>query len=364
MRPTFAALLALASALPCLSAAEGDDEGESASTTSQTTTTTETVEDGHTLRDGLWWRAGKAYSRARYYQPGYWQGCYYYQPYYYYNYTPAAVVNKTVNNSQVTYNKDWRVTALEVAKLKLDQAYYAATVNALGLISPNGYNYNYGNSYQLGSYGANGNTVYGYSYESAAKLYGETDLNALYQAAARLTQNAQTLAGQANSDFSNLTQQAGSDMAKVAAILAAGEAAQRAASAIKAPNTATVTTRQQFTFEVGPDGQIMPVNPNQAQGQTDPGAYQNGGAGNGHAASSLVAWQANATQRCITCHAPGKNPKGGFDVTQYPRMTPEQKQKVWARLTTTDPTKSMPRLPDGGPGPRLTAAELKLWLSN
>jgi hypothetical protein len=45
-------------------------------------------------------------------------------------------------------------------------------------------------------------------------------------------------------------------------------------------------------------------------------------------------------------------------------MSQEQKQRVWARLTTDDEKVRMPRNQDGSAGAKLTNDELRLWFLN
>ena len=63
-----------------------------------------------------------------------------------------------------------------------------------------------------------GTTVYGYS--TVAESYGNVDLGLLYNQAARLTDQAQQLAGQAATDFQSLVQAEGQNRAEVAKIIA------------------------------------------------------------------------------------------------------------------------------------------------
>ncbi len=79
-----------------------------------------------------------------------------------------------------------------------------------------------------------GTTVYGYS--TVAEAYGNVDLGLLYNQAARLTDQAQQLAGQAAADFQTLVQTEGQNRAEVAKIIAQGQAAREALSAAKGPS--------------------------------------------------------------------------------------------------------------------------------
>lgn len=339
------------------------------------------TEDNYTYKDGLFYRGDVAYSRERVswteqvpYYNGY--GGYSYTPktYYRWRYVRVQYPTPTVP----TYSKDWQGKLLDIAanrdkvegKLRessLDHQAYLSAVQALGLQGNfhwNGYgnapvnpNYSPGvpSNPALGSYGAQGNTLYGYSYSSVKDLYGDTNLGVLYQQAARLTQNAQTLAGQAHGDFSDLVGREGSNRARVAEILAKSQAAAAALTAAN-PQPSTHTESRVFSFRAvqgdGGDLQLVPVDPGQAP-QGVPGAMPRAEGGNGADFAALL------QSRCAECHA-GNTVKGGFDIRSYATLSPKDKAaRVWSRLTTTNVEK---RMPLGKPA--LTAEELRLFFSH
>jgi len=282
-----------------------------------------------------------------------------------YFYPPAAAAAPAP-----AYAPGWQGQLLDLAaardkvegKLRLaqqDQQAYLNAVNALGLTGnfrlPAYGTLGYGQhlyglprltgtgSLTLGSYGASGNTVYGYSYNSIKDVYGDTNLNALYQQAARLTQNAQTLAGQATGDFHGLVGEEGKNRARVAEILAQAQAAKTALDAAK-PQARTTQETRTFTFQLGADGKLTPAAPadgNAPPARTAPGAFA-----------------ALATARCAACHS-GQKKEGGFDVAAYSGLSLADKAKVWQRLLTPDKDKRMPK--DAAP---LTAEEVQLFVSN
>lgn len=302
-------------------------------------------------------------------------------------YLYKETVAQALANKPVDYTPDWQKKLLDIAanrdkvesKLRLRAADYQAFqsgLKALGLQENFHWN-NYGqfpgggfasphygtggsgygtvtSNVHLGTYGNNGNTLYGYSFNSIKDVYGDTNLNALYQQAARLTQNAQTLAGQATGDFHDLVGEEGQNRARVAEILANAQVARAAIEAAK-PQTRTRSESRTFSFKAEEDGKggtkITPVSPEEAAKQ---GISQPRGAG-------LSRQQVFAT-KCAACHS-GADKKGGFDVEAYDHMDLDQKSKVWGRLFTTDKDKIMPRNADGGPGTPLTAAEKKAVVS-
>lgn len=326
-------------------------------------------EDGYTYRDGYWWKGGCAYCREKVYWYDRCGHCYYYWRY---SKVPFAerVVERTVETVKSS-DPDWRGKLLDIAaardrtqgeiqKGQAEQNYFVQAVGALGLTGNfNIQNYGafplggtLGQSFQLSAAGVQGNTVYGYQgYNQTADLYGSTDMNALYQQASRLTQNAQTLAGQAATDFSGLATQAGGNHAKVAEILAKGQAVQAMAKAITADPSAHVETRT-FAFRVGPgeDGKVKvePVEPGNVAVNVQATAKQ---------------FQALAAARCASCHT-GQEAKGKFQIAQYVSLAPAAKAKVWERLVAPDGMKRMPRAKDGGPGHMLAPAEIALFLAN
>jgi len=363
--------------------------------------------DGYVFQGGYWNWHGDAYTRALRQRAGYYNCGYYYPGAYYYHYVfhhGAAVPTYSSGSNYLSGN--WRDRLLQIAserdrvegeirKAAFEQAYFTDSVKALGFegnfhiqnygYSPFGYgpgkaaNYGGGNL-QMSTAGAQGNTVYGYSYNTLANVYGDTNPAALYQQAYRLAESAQKYGDKATGGFQDIVAQDNDGRQKVAEILAKGQAVQEFLSRLDG-NSAKVETKT-FSFKVGPgqDGkvQIQRVEqPPQAQPPSTPppreppkepsrddSGYNSGKPGQTKKSKVLFeAWQASAKAKCAACHS-GEKAKGGFDVAMYPGLDDDHKAVVIARLTTLDENRQMPRMPDGKAGVRLSAAEIQLWLAN
>lgn len=324
--------------------------------------------------DGYWWKGGTAYTRQLVTKPGYYYCGYYYTGKQYWEYSAASY---TPPATTIAYTKDWKSQALKVAAQRDDHNAYLQTLKVLGMGAPpdqgplppgggrllrGAYgNYPYalsgkGNSLQLSTYGASGNTLYGYTLNSVKDFYGTTDLNTLYQQAARLTQNAQSLAGQGNADFSDLVRQAGTNQARVAEILAQAAAAERALNAARGP-AVSVQNQRSFTFEARPVAPPLPATPT-PPAPVGPLVPAPGSAPvMPRAGAPQAALQVLMQSRCATCHS-GTKLEGGFDVASWPKLDANARGKVIALLTTTDVSKRMPK-----GKPPLTLDEIKLFLT-
>lgn len=337
------------------------------------------------------------YAHTRVWVPSYGYG-YGYGNTGHWRYTYSHTYNApTYSTPSVSYtNPNWRSQLLTIAaqrdqaeaairKAAYEQQYFKDAVSALGLTNnfrweaygaapPYSYGagggyfrpYTYGNL-QLSSAGVNGNTAYGYSYNSIASVYGDPNLSQLYQQANRLAENSQKLAGQATSDFSALVGQEGGNRARIAEILARAQAAREFLNALEQPSSKVQT--QTFTFKVGSDGTIQRVDnpvtgPNPAVPPmppiAQPGADKQQPPNPQQAALRNV-WSTSAQRNCVDCHF-GAKKEGGFDVSLYPRMTPEQRGNVLSRLTTKDNAKVMPRAAAADASKRITGAELQAWI--
>lgn len=289
--------------------------------------------------------------------------------------------------------KDWKSDLVGMAKQRDENAAYIQALKAVGVEAPfpvpaggpppqgampAGPGVGYGTNMNLSSYGANGSTLYGYTYSAVRDLYGDNNLGTLYQQAARLTQNAQTLAGQATTDFSDLVGREGTSRARVAEILAKAQAAQMALQAAN-PQPRQQVEQRTFSFRVeqGADGvnRVVPLDPSQGPpsqgppvmppapygGPVGPGNGVTGGLGpqpNVQGGGEEAAFQRLAVAKCASCHS-GPDKKGGFDIYLYPGMDARGKMKVWGRLLSSDPTKRMPQ----GSEP-LSPAEVQLFMTH
>lgn len=326
--------------------------------------------------DGYWYYGDQAYTRTQEWVPGYYTtssplGCNSYAcrtwvpGYYYWKYT--AYTKPTVYQPQLPSHTDpgWRSKILDIAAAReklegeitrsaFEQQNYMEAVQALGLRAarpniPYVGVYGAANATYATNFGANGNTQYGYrqeSFNTIAQVYGNTDLNTLYQQAAQLTAGAQRLGGEANSGFQTLVGTEGANRARVAEILAKGQMAQQILNSLTAAPQAEV---RGYSFRVE-KGRIertedpKVVTPDQK-------------------AALKEKFEQLASARCYDCHN-DKDPKGGFKIADYYTLSMEQKNKVWEVISTPDDKKMMPRSKDGGPGKRLTPDEQRLFFLN
>lgn len=378
--------------------------------------------------DGHWYNGGIAYRRSQIYYPSTYSyhlnnGCYSYTQNpstYYYSYSLAYPATYSAPSAPAytppatpQYGTGWRAQLLDLARARdkvegemrkadLDHRAYLDAIQALGLngnfrwsgygnysVTPRlplplipGYQPSYPLSYQPNysgqtgySYGAqynygaplSANTVYGYSVNSLRDQYGTTDLNLLYQQAARLTQNAQSLAGQAGSDFSGLVGDAGNNAARVAEILSRARAAQIALEAANLPPSSRTVTSSSGTVTGGTAGSSLGISGGLGGGipPMNPVEGLNGaaralpGQGNGGGGNPALFLQAVGTPRCSSCHS-GKDAKKGFDIANYTLLDPDQKRVVWKRILSEDPKVVMPPPPNQP----LTSAEIDLFLRN
>lgn len=195
---------------------------------------------------------------------------------------------------------------------------------------------------------AQGSTVYGYS--SVADAYGNVDMGLLYNQAARLTDQAQQLAGQASSDFATLVQAEGQNRAEVARILAQGQSARQALEAAAGPPQQQLQQRS-FAFRVvqSSDGQF---NVQQITDGEQPQKFELSGVqSSANDVSDLL------RNKCAACHN-SQNAQGGLNLEQP--ISSAQQQSILSRVTTDDLTRRMPRNSDGTAGNKLTDAELKI----
>lgn len=192
---------------------------------------------------------------------------------------------------------------------------------------------------------AQGTTIYGYS--SLADSYNQVDLGLLYNQAARLTDQAQQLAGQAHMDFSALVQAEGQNRAEVAKILAQGQAAQAALTATKGEPSQPIVRQFSFRVTQGENGQLevekIEEEPQSFDLATPDDVAQN--------VSQLL------RNQCVSCHN-SDNAQGGLNLLEA--ITDDQQRKILNRVTTDDLSLRMPRNPDGTAGSRLSSEELGL----
>lgn len=319
-------------------------------------------------KSGYYTNNGCYYTRTLYQSPGYWQGgCYRYgESYYVYtqvNYTPYVPPTVIINNPAPVYTPPPKFNVDEaILKIKADQEEtknFIAKLKAAGLsvydfppgTFPPQYYPQYGGPYNIQGqyysyqYPVQGSTLYGYGVKDVASLYGTTDLNQLYLQASQLAQGSQRLTSEATKGFQDLVGQAGENQAKIAEINAKGHVV---VALIKAMEGSSSAKYSGYSFKVSPGGVVEKM-----ENGVDPKLK-----------GDLQKQLANLVgERCASCHA-GPKVKGGFDITGYLDLNPQQKRIVWDRLTTDDSSKWMPRNADGSPGKKLSTEEMKLFFLN
>lgn len=298
----------------------------------------------YVYRSGFYWLNGNAYNRTLISTPGSYyygrNGCVYQYPSVSsYSYTPVptpSVTNNITVNPPATpkYTPDWKIDVLKYKTAKDDQDAFLAALRALGINGQDPPAQGGATAAVTSQFYTGGNSLYGYTYNSMKEAYGQLDVNALYQAAARLAQGAQQYGSEATSNHAALVQQAGDNQARIAEITAQASASALKLKALEPlPSTKTVTTI------TGTSSQ--PVIP---QGVTTAVANVN-------APQDMKGFVARIsdTNSCGACHT-GANPKGGLDISKWETFTPARRWAIIGRLVTEDPNKRMPRLADGTPG--------------
>lgn len=318
----------------------------------------------YTYRDGYYWCGTQAYTRY-WVSPSYYYSCGRWIQYAegYWAYTPISVAVSTTITPADGYSgavsklldvaKQRDKYELQNRKLAVEHSAILQMVDALGLkgnFAISGYGQSllypgYGYPFtqttaNLGTYGANADSLYGYSYSQIQQAYGSTDMNTLYQQAARNTQSAQSLGAQANTEFSGLVSQAGDNQARVAEILAKAQAAKIALDAANPQSSKTTQTQVSVTG--------TSAAPNTVSSAGD---------------DSALFLKNVAVPLCASCHS-GGTVKGGFDVTQYPSLPLDKKVIVWGRLFDHDPARRMPKGKDLGPGAPLTGEQLRQFVTH
>lgn len=296
--------------------------------------------NGFTFRNGFWWRGGRSYTRT----PCLINGCQSFR----YVATPQAAKASASVNVNVGAVKDWRVKVLELAQGQQEQAYYIEAVKALGLRGGNNYGNGYGGgSYQLSQAGVNGSTVYGYNGFNAAAMYGDLNLNQLYQAQGRLADQAQAYGAEATGAMASLVDKAGQNQARVAAIIADSQAFANRMNALKESSFKVQT--QSGTYGPAP---AAPPNSGNLPGTPLPNDDEDN--------AKVTPLQTLVKAECLSCHN-ATTKKGNFDLTKD-YLSEEEWNKMVERVFSPDPAKAMPRGADGKHKP-LTGEQRKLFLT-
>lgn len=189
---------------------------------------------------------------------------------------------------------------------------------------------------------AQGTSVYGYS--SLSNSYEQVDMGLLYNQAARLTDQAQQLAGQAHLDFAGLVQAQAASQSEVAEIVARGQAAALALQATQGGPSFN-RERASFSFSLTQDARggwsVDPLT--EAKGKP---SFELAEVPIAAKASELL------KSKCVRCHSSG-NAQGGLDLLGP--VSPEQVESIWDRVTTGDQSLLMPK-----GGPQLSDEELSV----
>lgn len=308
--------------------------------------TTSSLASDYVWRDGYWWLGGKAYTRSVEY---YYQGrCKYSR----YVYSPAVGYDYAAEVAKLKYtDPDWRTKLLDIAKQRdyfegrmrldaLEQKEFIEAIQVLGLegnFNWKGYgadvNYGVGDAYHhQNAYHPTpqGNTVFGYS--AIADVYGNVDLNQLYEQAIRLAEVSQRHGHEATVNAHTLIREEGSWRARVAEIIAKGQAAREALQGAQATGG-----RVEF--------RAFGTTPNSAPAR----------ASNAQAEQVYSQLQSLVNDKCVKCHKADKL-EGGLDLTDLSALSAEQGHSIFERIYSADPEKRMPK-----GAPALTRDELDLF---
>jgi hypothetical protein len=304
--------------LACIAYAEGDRDGPD-----------------YVYRDGYWWYKDGTPVVRIYDAPSY----YYSYGYRYeyprtYQYYRIPVYKEVAKAASYTPPSGWQSELIRAAAARDEQNAYFGALKYLGLGAPIPAAYSSYPSYvsnaNLGSFGANANTLYGYSYEQVRQAYGDANFNTYMQQSSQLARGAQGLAGDAVSQFNASLTGLADNQARIMEYLAKGNAAANALRAAELPPSSRTTTVVQGSGQGVAEEPTVPV---------------------------AVASSEIRQQKCAGCHA-GKDAKGKFRVQDFDSYTEEQKAAVVLRLLTTDKDRRMPK--DGQP---LTMEQISQFLA-
>lgn len=192
-----------------------------------------------------------------------------------------------------------------------------------------------------------GSTVYGYAQANIGYVAPNTvDLAILYNQANRLTEQAQQLAAQANSDFQALVK------------LEAQNQQQRLQTQGEFQIVLKIENGQVSVQE--PYRLITPQMQNQEcpTGTCLPNIQQSPQPAQVQSSKQTLSLDSIVQDKCYKCHN-AKNSKGGlsFDVP----IGADMQQSIIDRITTDDPSLSMPRNADGSAAIKLDKAELEIF---
>jgi hypothetical protein len=316
--------------------------------------------------DGYWYYPGYTtpYTRTfiTTYAGGWSNGCYTY-PTGYYQYSPVTVTKTydTIDSQMLAIVAAREKYAGEIAKSQaihqqiiekaklygLDKTIPFATGTPFFPMYGTGYNgFSLNGQYTNTLIPVNGNTQYGYTYNSLAKAYGDTDMNQLLAIAGQLVAGSQRSTDTAMAAFnSQVVAPSVAGSARVAEIHAKRDFALAMIQNLQATPVVSTTG---IKFSMTP-GNLPVMDSSAAPADVKEGIRK--------------AWGEFAAQSCSACHF-GQNIKGGFDLNTFLTMNTQEKQtRVFPRINpSADPAKRMPRNLDGTPGVALTPQQFQLWV--
>lgn len=315
--------------------------------------------------------------------PGYYyysNGCRYWQPdvygWVYSGYT-VPVVETYVPPKAPPYTADWKSAFPKYLEKRDDHAAYLAALSAVGAqgqvsqFQSLGYS-QYGGlntgSFNVGNYGVQGNSIYGYSTTTsyanqlppAPGPLSAADRMSLYLQASQHVNGARSAFTEGSAGFQTLVQgEATASNAMIGRereIMAKAAAFERVMRMLNAdPSTTTTTVIKGSGVSVQP---VNPIMPNAEEGDRREGRAE----GRDRATAFL---RRTGIPLCGKCHAPtdGKEPSGKFDIRTFPSMTDDAKEVVFKRLTSRDLKIVMPRKAGTDTGYQLSPALLQEFVT-
>ncbi len=320
------------------------------------------------------------YVRTQIYTPGYYSYGYYYQPSYHWRYVkiPSYVAPAVTYKEPPPYSPNWMPEMIRYANYLDDRDLYEKLLTRITPARPNlrlqqyGYSYGYASNYatpNLGTYGVNANTTYGYSAQTLTNAYGDLNLNTSIQAVAR-GRDQQIQAGvQSQTELGSLVDRIVAGQGRNAQLIAEAIAtrikldAARPTGEVNSSSTFRGTVVTPGSIQPPPIPQLPNVVPNPQP--MDPANIQPKDTSVDDAKEFLKVY---GIPLCGSCHTPkdGKEPSGKFSILDYPTMSQtDRSARVWPRLIQD--SKEHPRMPlkedRSGPAEPLNADQLRAFFT-
>lgn len=319
---------------------------------------------GYTWNNGYWWRTKAngdrcAFTRVR--KPYWYCGRKYYRWIYrqqfcnnrYSTSSPYTRIDPTNDDAlmkllDIAAARDRVEGQMRVRAQKFQEFRSAAEVLGLqGNFGWQGYGMYYPAAATAGAYqqqyantqypSAQGSTVYGYT--TVSDVYGDLDLNALYEQAIRLAQDQSKYAAEASERTQSLVAQQGAQHSRIAEIYARAQAARELAKATE-PQPSSHTKESGWVVKFPGNGQ-------------EPVVERNGEEDNDYLDRAFVnLTQAAFRANCVKCHG-GEKTEKNLDLTNLRNLTAAQAGGIVTRIKSDDPSVRMP--PEG---PRLTSSAI------